>query len=201
LYQQGFSNNVAKVQASDFAVSATYDKIEGTRVDSDATSPYYGRIISFSETKDKDLSDVPEDIFEIECAAPTVTQTATFTVSNDGSTAFNCEIRICDLTLDTANAAASEALAKQMLIKIACGANSTEFRLADCAQAANMLTIANLAPGAEQTFTVTATFLSDVEFNNDGDHTNDFNNMDAINGSLSFDITIIATQSYDVVNP
>ena len=201
LYQQGISNNVAKVQAGDFAVSATYVKMEGTQVDTEPSSPNYGRIVSFSEAKNKDLSDTLENIFEIECAAPTTTQTATFTVGNDGSVAFNCEIRICDLLLDTANAAASEALAKQMMIKIACGADYVEFRLADCAQAANTLTIANLAPDAEATFTVTATFLNDVDFNNDGDPANDFNNMDAIDGSLSFDITILATQAYDVVTP
>lgn len=201
LYQQSFTNNEAKVQAGDFEVLASYVKIEGTKVDTDPTSPNYGRIIAFSETKNKDLSDTPEDIFEIECAAPTITQTATFTVSNSGDTAFNCEIRVCDLALDTANAAASEALSEQMLITIRCGANSVEFRLADCADAANVLTIANVSPNAEQTFTVTATFLNDVDFNNDGDPTNDFNNMDAIDGSLSFDITVIATQSADVVTP
>ena len=44
-------------------------------------------------------------------------------------------------------------------------------------------------------------YAIDVDFNNDGDPTNDFNNMDAIDGSLSFDITVIATQSADVVTP
>lgn len=201
LYQHSFSNNEAKVQAGDFAVSAEYVKIEGTKVDTDATSPNYGRIISFSENKNKALSDTSEDIFNIECAAPTITQTATFTVGNTGDTAFNCEIRVCDLALDTANAAASEALSEQMLIRIACGASFVEFRLADCAEASHMLTIANVGPDAEQTFTVTATFLNDVDFNNDGDSSNDFNNMDAIGGSVSFDITVIATQFVDVVTP
>ena len=201
LYQHNFSSNEAKVQAGGFSVSAEYVKIEGTKVDTDSTSPNYGRIITFTENKNKALSDTPEDIFEIECAAPTVTQTATFTVGNTGDTAFNCEIRVCDLSLDTANAAASEALSEQMLIRIACGTSFVEFRLADDADAASVLTIANVAPNAGQTFTVTATFLNDVDFNNDGDPANDFNNMDAIGGSVSFDITVIATQSADVVTP
>ena len=200
LFHNELANNVAKVQAGDLEISAEYVKIEGTKIDTDPTSQYYGRFISFSENVNSVLTEQTDDIFDIESAAPTMTQTATFKVGNEGSVAFNCEIRICDLAFGGTDAAADEALSEQMLIKIEYGTQSVEFRLSDYEAAASSLVIGNLSPDAEATFKVTATFLNDVDFNNDNDHTNDFDNMDAIGGSVSFDITIIATQSYDIAN-
>ena len=201
LFHNELSNNVAKVQAGDLEISAEYVKLEGTKIDTDPTSQYYGRFISFSGDLNTVLTEQTNDIFDIESAAPTMTQTATFKVGNEGSVAFNCEIRICDLALSGTDAAADEALSEQMLIKIEYGTQSVEFRLSDYEATDSALVIGNLSPEAEATFTVTATFLNDVDFNNDGDSTNDFDNMDAIGGSVSFDITIIATQSYDIANP
>jgi hypothetical protein len=200
LFHNELANNVAKVQAGDLEISAEYVKIEGTKIDTDPTSQYYGRFISFSGDLNSVLTEQTNNIFDIESAAPTMTQTATFKIGNKGSVAFNCEIRICDLALGGTDTAADEALSEQMLIKIEYGTQSVEFRLSDYEAADSSLVIGNLSPDAEATFKVTATFLNDVDFNNDNDHTNDFDNMDAIGGSVSFDITIIATQSYDIAN-
>ena len=201
LFHNELANNVSKVQAGDLEVVASYDKLEGTKIDTDSTSEYYGRFIQFAEDKNTDLSDQLDNIFDIECAAPTMTQKATFTVGNEGSVAFDCEVRICDLKLSGTDAAADEALSKQMLIRIDYGTEHVEFRLADYEAADSSLVFGSLSPDDECIFTVTATFLNDEDFLNDGDHNNDFDNMDAIGGSLSFDITIIATQSYEIANP
>lgn len=200
LFHNELANNVAKVQAGDLEISAEYVKIEGTKIDTDPTSQYYGRFISFSGDLNAVLTEQTNNIFDIESAAPTMTQTATFKIGNEGSVAFNCEIRICDLAFGGTDAAADEALSEQMLIKIEYGTQSVEFRLSDYEAADSSLVIGNLSPDAEATFKVTATFLDDTSFNSDNDPANDFDNMDAIGGSVSFDITIIATQSYDIAN-
>ncbi|MBQ8343942.1 MAG: hypothetical protein IJY41_02005 [Clostridia bacterium] len=201
LFHNELANNVAKVQAGDLEISAEYVKIEGTKINTDPTSQYYGRFISFSGDLNSVLTEQTNNIFDIESAAPTMTQTATFKVGNEGSVAFDCEVRICDLKLSGTDAAADEALSKQMLIRIDYGTEHVEFRLADYEAADSSLVFGSLSPDDECTFTVTATFLNDEDFLNDGDHNNDFDNMDAIGGSLSFDITIIATQSYEIANP
>lgn len=200
LFYNPLSDNVVKVQAGDLDIAATFVKIEGTRIDTDESSPYYGRFVSFTEDVNKDLSKEEESIFSIGCAAPTMTQTATFTAKNNGELAFGCEIRICDLTLSDTDAAASEALSKQMLIRIECDAQFVEFRLCDYDAAESALILNELAPHAASTFTVTATFLDDAAFLSDNDHTNDFHNSDAVNGALDFDITLIATQTFDIAN-
>ena len=158
LYHNELTDNVAKIQAGDLEISAEYVKLEGTKIDTDPTSQYYGRFISFSEDINNALTDQTDDIFDIQSAAPTMTQTATFKVANDGSVAFNCEIRICDLAFGGTDAA-DEALADQMLIKIECGTESVEFRLSDYEATDSAIVIGNLSPDAEATFTVTATFL------------------------------------------
>lgn len=200
LFYNPLTDNVVKVQAADLEIAATYVKIEGTRVDTDEASPTYGRFLAFSEEKNMDLADEEDRIFHLECAAPTMTQKATFTASNEGNLAFHCEIRLCDLLVGDENAAASEALTKQILVRIACGTDFVEFRLCDYAAAGSALQLRELAPGATKEFTVTATFMDDETVLADGDHTNDFSNSDAIGGALAFDITLIATQTYDIAN-
>ena len=157
LFHNELANNVAKVQAGDLEISAEYVKIEGTKIVTDPTSQYYGRFISFSGDLNTVLTEQTNDIFDIESAAPTMTQTATFKIGNEGSVAFNCEIRICDLAFGGTDAAADEALSEQMLIKIEYGTQSVEFRLSDYEAADSSLVIGNLSPDAEATFKVTAT--------------------------------------------
>ena len=200
VFHNDIDNNVAKIQAGDLQVSAVYETLSGTKIDSDSASANYGRLISFSETKNQDLTDQEEDIFEISDAVPTMTQTATLTVSNDGKISFDCEIRVCDLVVDSTKAA-DVALSNQILIKITSGSSTKEFRLSASADADSVLKIENVAPGTETTFTVSAIFLDDVVVNSDSDLTNDIDNSEAVGGSVSFDITIIAYQTTEVVNP
>ena len=200
IFYTDISDNVAKVQSGDLQVSATYQTLSGTKIDSDSTSANYGRLISFSETKNQDLTSATEDIFDISDAIPTMSQTATIAISNDGQIAIDCEIRICDLLVDTTKPA-DVALSNQILITITSGSSTKEFRLSASDAADSFLRIENIAPGAEKTFSVTALYLDDQVVNNDGDHTNDIDNADAVGGNVSFDITIIAYQTTEVVNP
>ena len=54
LFYNDLPGNVMKVQAGDLDIHATYVRIEGTKIDTDASSPYYGRFITFAEDKNKD---------------------------------------------------------------------------------------------------------------------------------------------------
>jgi hypothetical protein len=200
LYYDPLPDNTVKIQTGDLDIAATYVRIEGTRIDTDEKSPYFGRFIAFTQDVNRDLSKEEENIFTLDCAAPTMTQTATCVTRNEGELAFNYEVRICDLVLGTEDSAASEALSRQMLIRIACGTEAVEFRLSDHDAAESVLTVCGLAPQGESTFTVTATFLDDTAFLSDSDPTNDFCNSDALNGALGFDITLIATQTIEIAS-
>lgn len=186
-------DNEAKVQAGDLKISATYQKIEGTMLDADATSSTYGKLVAFSQDKNLNLSNEQDNIFDISGAVPAMSQTATFAVKNNGNISFDCEIRICDLLVDNAKSA-DVALSNQMLIKIACGTSVKEFILSDCDKEDSMLIIEDIAPDEEKTFSISAIFL------NSDDYVNQFDNSDAMGGNASFDITIIATQCYDFAN-
>ena len=195
LFVKDLDDNTVHIQAGDLEISATYVKLEGTRMDTNSNSATYGKLIAIptnEQTKDIDLTENEESIFNIENAVPTLTQTATIGIANGGTIAFDYEIHICDLVMTTSDADADRALASQILITLQSGNNTVEFILDQCGDDANKLALGELAPGAEASVTVTALFLNDAD--------NDFgiaagDNMDAANGGVSFDITIIATQS------
>ena len=197
LYHNELNGNTAKLQAGDLEVSAKYVKLVGTKTDVNNASTTYGRLVSFTENKDVAITEATESIFDISSAAPTMTQTATFEVENKGGIAYDIEVRACDLVKKN-SAAADTALSQQILITIECDGAEKEFRLSDLDAADSCLKVNSVIPGVKKTFNVTATFLDDTPFNTDADATNDFDNMDAINGAVDFDITIIVVQDTDV---
>lgn len=197
LYHNELNQNTAKLQAGDLEVSAKYITLTGTKTDTDPASANYGRLISFTENKNISITDAVESIFDISSAAPTMTQTATFDIVNEGGIAYDIEVRACDLVKKNGSAA-DTALSEQILITIECGTAKKEFRLSDLDAADSCLKIEGVSPDVTKTVSVTATFLDDTPFNTDADATNDFDNMDAIGGALDFDITIIVVQDTDV---
>lgn len=197
LYHNELNQNTAKLQAGDLEVSAKYVKLSGTKTDVDPASANYGRFISFTENKDIAITEAAESIFDITSAAPTMTQTAVFDIVNGGAIAYDIEVRACDLVKKNSSAA-DTALSEQILITIECGTAKKEFRLSELEADDSCLKIESVSPNVTKTVSVTATFLDDTPFNNDADATNDFDNMDAIDGAIDFDITIIVVQDTDV---
>ena len=117
LYHNELNQNTAKLQAGDLEVSAKYITLTGTKTDTDPASANYGRLISFTENKNISITDAVESIFDISSAAPTMTQTATFDIVNEGGIAYDIEVRACDLVKKNGSAA-DTALSEQILITI-----------------------------------------------------------------------------------
>ena len=192
LFVNEVGENTVHVQAGDLEIAADYLTLTGTRMDTNSQSATYGKLIPIPQAetvKNILLTENEESIFLIENAVPTLKQTATIKLENKGNVAFDYEIRICDFE-KLHDSAADVALSEQIQITISDTRNSVSFRLADYAENSSVFAPAEMLPGADPiTVTITAEFLNDVGTN--------FNNMDAENGGVSFDITIIATQTID----
>lgn len=191
LFVNEVDDNTVKIQAGDLDIQAEYLTLSGTFVEDDATSADFGKLIAIptaDQQKNVALTDETESIFVIENAVPTLTQTATLKLQNAGSIAFDYEIRICDFE-KLNGSAADTALADQILITITDGVTATAFRLSAYEEASSVFAPGAMLPNAAPvTVTVTATFLNDVDVPG-------IDNMDAQNGGVSFDITIIAVQA------
>lgn len=193
LFVNELDDNTVKVQAGELEITADYLTLTGTYVDGDATSPTYGKLIAIpnAETqKNVALTEETESIFVIDNAVPTLSQTATLKLQNAGTVAFDYEIRICDFA-KLNNSDADVALSEQIQITISDGTNQVSFRLADFEATTSVFAPGEMLPGAAPvTVTVTATFLNDADVA-------DIDNMAAAGGAVSFDITIVATQTID----
>lgn len=200
LFIETDDENIAKIQAGDVEIGAKFLTLEGKEVDNDPQSDTYGKLISITDTdKNKDLSSVEENLFNITNAVPKMYQKATVELTNNGTVAFTYQIKLVDLNLSVGELARNQALSEQILITVeVSGAEKCEFLLADLADSENVFGERTLLPGKSEKVSITATFLNDADGAALPDDLNTLtpgdNNL-AQGGNLSFDITIIATQS------
>ncbi len=155
-----------------------------------------GLMANKPENTDKvDLTKDNNPVFTMTNAVPTSRYEATIEVSNLGSTAFDYGVRI----LWSANQNQDdndETLAKQIRITI----TSTKltapvvFMLSECA--GRDIPLGYLLKNTEaESFTVTAEFLNDIDFNENTDNPdNHISNNSAMLATLTFDVQVYATQ-------
>ena len=138
-----------------------------------------------TETKNINLADDSDPIFEISNTAPGCWYKAEFTLANNGDIAFDCGVRIVNVASDNAK------ILKQIRITVFAGTEES-----GTAQASFMLeqwsekdvALDRMLKGDPvQTFTVKAEFVND--------ESQEFDNDDAQNASLTFDVQVYAVQA------
>lgn len=191
------NKNTAHIQAGGLSVGAWLTELSGTKVCDDVNDAEYGKLKGFTDDTLVDLAGTEDSIFNITNAVPGLTQTAKIHLKSNAAFDTKFVFEIADLKSGDSDGNGGfkalteendKALASQISITITGytdSAYTTSFATAtfDLDEfVTNAITLENVNPNTDLYYTVTATFV------------NDANNNAAMNGGVTFDITVKVTQ-------